>query len=201
MTIVNAGSRDIKGEVAGSDDVAEPQTVSYETYQKAIDQRKADQKKARDLQATLDAMNAEKNAADEQRLADTKKFEELYNKEKTERAKLQETLQSMTARQVENAKRDAVKAALGGVKKDDYLKFLDLSVVQLNDDGTADAESVKAAANKFRESYPELVAGKSGAKMANEAGGSIQPPPGRKLTEMPEADLRARLAAITAGKK
>ena len=145
-------------------------------------------------------MKAKQAEADEKALADQKKFEELYTKEKGERAKLQETVQAMTQRQVENAKREAIKAALGGVRKDDYMKFFDLSAVQLNEDGSADPESVKVAANKFREAYPELVAAKQSTKMANEAGTSHSGGQPKPLSQMSEAELRARLAAVTAKK-
>ena len=199
----NAGSEGKKTDVTGSDAEGEenqPQTVAYDTYQKVLDQRKADRARARELEAELATVKAKQAEADEKALADQKKFEELYTKEKGERAKLQETVQSMTQRQVENAKREAIKAALGGVRKDDYAKFFDLSAVQLNEDGSVDPESVKVAANKFRESYPELVAGKQSAKIANEAGTSHSGGQPKPLHQMSEAELRARLAAVSAKK-
>lgn len=198
---VNAGSKDGKEVNASSDDDnEEPQTVSYDSHKKLLDQHKASRQKARDLQAALDAANADKVAAEEKRLADEKKFEDLYNKEKVERSKLQETVQNMTSRQVETGKRDAIKSALGGIRKDDYAKFFDLSIVQLNDDGSADAESVKAAANKFRENYPELVGGKPGAKMAQDAGGTPKVAPPKPLIERTPEELRQMLAAVSAKK-
>lgn len=198
---VNAGSKDEAKVVAGSDEEeVQPQTVSYETYQKVLDQRKADRQKARDLQTALDAANAEKATAEETRLANDKKFEELYTKEKADRIKAQETLQHMTVKQVETTKREAIKTALGGVRKADYTKFFDLSLVVLSDDGEAEPESVKAAANKFRESYPELVAGKAPSKMAHEAGSAMTKPVPKPLHTLPPEQLRAQLAALNTKK-
>ncbi len=201
MSEVKAGSNDTNTANAGSEaegaEGTTEETVSYKTYQEVLTQRKADQKKARDLQAQLDAATADKAATEEARLAEQKQFETLYQKEKVEREKLATQLAQMSARQVESAKVAAVKAALGGVRKDDYTKFFDLDAVQLNDDGTADAESVKQAANKFRQNYPELVATASKGRMANEAGRGIDPGPPKPLTELSNMELRQRLAAKT----
>ncbi len=155
-----------------------------------LDQRKADRDKARDLQTRLDAVQAEREEADRTRLAEQARFKELYETEKKKASDLDARIKEMTQGQIEARKREAIKAELGGVRKDDYLKFADLSAVQVNDDGSVDTESVRAAANKFREAYPELVTGKAGSKLPNEAGSGYTPPKLKPLSEMSPAELR-----------
>ncbi len=172
------------------------ETVAFETHKRLLDQRKADQAKARDLQAKLDAAMADKEAAETTRLAEQAQWKDLYEKEKKKAEGLGSQLQHLTTSQIESRKREAVKEALGGVRKDDYLKFLDLNAVQLNDDGSVDAESVKAAANKFRESYPELVAVKPAGKIPNEAASGYKPGAPKSLEEMTFAEKKALLAKL-----
>jgi len=186
---INAGSGD-GHEGAGSAE-AKVETVAYETYQKALDQRKADQARTRELQAQLDAFKSQQTEAEQTRLAEQSEFKKLYETEKAERTKLADNLKTVTTAQVESRKKEALKAELGGVRKDDYLKFADLGMIQVNDDGSVDMDSVKLTANRFRESFPELVASKQTSKLPHEAAGGFQPPPKKSLSEMSSMELRA----------
>ncbi len=200
MTTPNTGSA--KGsENAGSDDNEEPQTVSLESHNKLLAQRKADRDRARDLQAQLDTFKAAQEEAERARLAEQNQFKTIAENEKKRADTLAAQVTEMTTSRINATKRAAVKEALGGVHKDDYLKFADLSQVQMNDDGSIDPESVKAVASKFRESYPELVASKGKGNLpGNEAASSYQGTKPRSLSELKPDELRARLAALSAPK-
>jgi hypothetical protein len=183
---------------AGSDDKAKTEgedLVAFDTYKKVLDQHKASQAKAREAAAQLEALKAEKDEADKARMAEQAKFKELWEAAEKKAQALDGQIKQMTASQIEAKKREALKSELGGVRKDDYLKFADLSSVHLGEDGSVDIESVKATANKFREAYPELVSPKSGVKpLPGEAAAGYQPPKPKSLAEMTSAELAAEYA-------
>jgi hypothetical protein len=195
---VKGGTENGQGASGANDDADDK--VSYETYKKVLDQRKADRDKARELQEQLDALKAEKESAEAARLSEQKRFEELYQKEKTKAEQLAGQIKDMTTQQVERAKTSALKDALG-VSKAEYLKFADLSLITLTEDGTPDPESVKAAANKFRESYPELIPAKSGSKIPGEAPKDGGLPKPKDPMQMSQAELRAALQATLSKQK
>lgn len=195
----NAGSEKSEGAGSAGENDDEEQ-VSYATYKKLLDQRKADRERARELQAKLDAAEAERGDAEKARLAEQQRFKELYEAEKKRAEELNGKLSSMTQAQIEARKREALKAELGGVRKDDYLKFADMSAIQVNEDGTVDTDAVKAAAAKFREAYPELVTAKSNSRpLPNEAAAGYQPPKPKTPAEMTQAELREHLKTALKG--
>lgn len=133
-----------------------PDTVAYETHKKLLDQRKADQAKLRQIQEERDALKAAQEQAENDRLVQQKQFETIAQKEKERADKLASDLQGMQKAQTESAKKAALKAALGGVKKDEYLQFANLEQIQIVD-GVVDADSVAVVAAAFRESHGDLI--------------------------------------------
>jgi type II secretory pathway pseudopilin PulG len=187
---VNGGTENGKSASGANDE--QDDKVSYETYKKVLDQRKADRDKARELQEQLDAVKAERESAEAARLAEQKRYEELYNAEKSKVEKLSGQIKEMTTQQVERAKKSALKEALG-VSKEEYLKFADLDAIQLLEDGTPDPETLKSAANKFRETYPELIPAKSGSKIPNDAAKDGGLPKPKDPMQMSQEELRVAL--------
>lgn len=180
------------GSVKGKDgEEQSEETVAYETYKKVLDQRKADQAKARELAAEVERLRSEREAEQEAKLAEQKRFEELYAAEKKKAEDLSNKIKEAETKSVMQKKRDALKQALGGVKRDEYLSFADLNSVLVLEDGTVDPDSVKAAAAKFREAHPELVAARQTAPLPNEsATGFTAPPKGKALHELKPAELK-----------
>ncbi len=165
-------------------------SVSVESYKRLLAQRKADKARARALEEENNTLKAEREASEASKLQEANQFKELYEKEKKKRETAEGALSEMSTRQVTNAKKDALNKALGGVSKSEYLGFADLSTVQMNDDGTVDPESLNAVANKFRESYPELLPNRSASKLPNTAGKDYTPPAPKKLEDMTPQELR-----------
>lgn len=173
----------------------EKELVEYDTYKRVLDQRKADQAKARELQAELDRIKAEREEAEAAKLAEQKRFEELYASEKKKAEELASKIKHVETQTALEKKRSALKTALGGVRKDEYLSFADLDSIVILESGVPDPETVKAAANKFREAHPELVASKETARLPNESATGFQAPKGKPLHELSMAELGAMLAA------
>lgn len=176
-----------------SDDGEEKVTesVSVEAHKRLLAQRKADRDKARALEEERNTLKAQLEAKDAETLAEQSRYKELYEAEKKKREESDGKLADMSRAQVESAKKAALREALG-ISKQEYLKFADLSSIQMNDDGTPDSDSLKAVANKFRESYPELLPVKASGTLPNNApgnGGAPKPP--KSYAEMSAEELRA----------
>ncbi len=189
----DAGSvKDPAGSVGtdGADD-----RVAYSTYKQLLDQRKADQARATAIQAELDRLKSDAESAEAVRLTEQNRFKELYESEKAKREASEGQVKETNAKIAAQRKRDALKAELGGVRKDEYLSFADLASIQLQDDGSVDSDSVKQAANKFREAHPELITPKPGSKLPNDAAAGYTPPAGKPLDKMTPEELRALYVA------
>ncbi len=181
-------------------------TVTREAYDRAIAQRKADQKRAKDLEDERNKLLQEKEEREATALADQKKYQELYEKEKKKREESDSRLSDMTKAQVTKEKQQALSTALGGLKKNEFLKFANLDGIAMNEDGTVDAASVTEVANKFRADYPELVPSKpANGHLPNDAArGGSNGKTDRKLTDLTHNELvalRKQTAAREAANK
>lgn len=151
--------------------VPEPKSnsVAYDTYSKVLSQRKADQAKLKDLQEAHNALLAEKQSAEEVAKAEQGKFQELFESEQKRSEELQANINQRIVQDVNRTKEQALRAELKGLRKDEYLKFADLSAVVIDDNGVVDPESVKEVASIFRESYADLIS--QSASLPNNAPG------------------------------
>jgi hypothetical protein len=181
------GAGSVKGDES---DVRSEETVAYETYKKVLDQRKADQAKARELTAEVERLRSERESEQEAKLAEQKRFEELYAAEKKKAEELSARIKDAETKSIAQRKRDALKQALGGVKRDEYLSFADLNSVLVQEDGTVDADSVKAAAAKFREAHPELITSRQATPLPSESATGFAPPKGKALHELNPSELK-----------
>ena len=190
MTTGNNGASGVTPPASGETE-QQPEVVSPETHKRLLAQRKADQERARRAEEELAQLRAEKEARDAEQLAAQKRYEELYNSEKAKREAAEKANSEMTQKQVEASKRAALTKELGGLKKDEFLSFADLKSIRMNDDGSVDTDSVRDVATKFRQAYPELLAGKAAPGMGNVAPADPNPPKEKPLAEMSTAELRA----------
>lgn len=164
--------------------------VSVETYKRVLKQRKADREKAKALEEENNALKAERETAENAKLAEANEYKKLYETEKKKREETESKLSEMSNKQVTDAKTKALSEALGGLKKSEYLKFADLSQIQMNDDGTVEGDSLATVVTVFRTNYPELVPIKGKDTLPNMAPKGYIPPPVKPLSEMTQEELR-----------
>ncbi len=183
------------------EDTTTTDSVSLESHKRLLAQRKADRARARDLEAQLAQVQADKEQAEADRLAEENKYKDLYEKSEKSKKELETKLSEMTTTHVTREKKAALDKALGGIKKSEYLGFADLNSIEMNDDGTVDMESVATVANKFRESYPELVPTKQTGKIPSDAARDVAPKQPRKLAELSVKEMAKLLREKTQAEK
>ena len=191
MTVVSDNGKPVTEE--------KPESVSYDSHQRLLAQRKKDKERADAAEAERDSLKQKIEEAEAAKLKETSQFKTLYETETAKREAAERELSEMTARQIDKAKTDALSKELGSVSKSEYLKFAALAEIEMNSDGTPTADSVKKVANDFRKKYPELLTGKVDSSLPNEAArGNGKPPKAAKedLMKLTPQQLKERLAQV-----
>jgi hypothetical protein len=167
---------------------------AYEEVSKDMHKYKSQAKEAAAKAAELEAKIL---AAEEAKMQDEKRFEELYQKEKEARERAETALKSTDEHYKKSVKMTALMRELGGNIKPKYLQHAALDEIVVRDDGTLSSESVTAVANKFRQENPELVPTQNAGNMNDQAPGSNTPSanPLQTLDNMTQAEKRALLAS------
>jgi hypothetical protein len=152
--------------------------VDYETFNKLLGQRKADQIKLKELDEKLKSFEAKETElqAKERELEEKKALSDgnwkaiLESREaqlkrlEAEKAVLQESVGAYEKKFTDALKINAFQEALGGkLKKSDYYNFVDTSKIAIDPEtGSIDDKSLKDYATKFATDFKELIAFKGG---------------------------------------
>lgn len=122
------------------------------------EEAKARRLEAKALQDELEAIKQEKSAAETAKLEEQQKYQELAEKYKTEAETLKQRLEAEAKRVQEQAVHNAIlsEAAKQSIADpDDAIRLLDLSHVEIQEDGTVNG--VSEAVAKLIEAKPYLV--------------------------------------------
>lgn len=127
---------------------------AYEEVSKDMHKFKS---KAKEAEAKAAELEARMKAIEEAKLLEEKRFEELYQKERSARENAENALKQTNEHLVKSVKMTALIKELGGKISPKYLIHADVNGIIVHEDGTLSSESVTAVANKFRQENPELV--------------------------------------------
>jgi len=189
MSDQNAGSASTQESVIQPD--AQTGKVSYETYQKVLNEAK----KAKELARTL---AEEKAKNDEKALADQQQWKVLADQYKTQLDQTKSVLSEQEKSIVNGLKYQEFEKHLGGkLKNRDYATFIDFEKIAINPESrTVDEESVKSVVNEFLKSHAPLVEFQSGAKLPNNAGSGYNSAMTKDYKEMTTPELENELRKL-----
>lgn len=189
MSDQNAGSASTQEPVVQQD--AQTGKVSYETYQKVLNEAK----KAKELARTL---AEEKAKNDEKALADQQQWKVLADQYKTQLDQTKSVLSEQEKSIVNGLKYQEFEKHLGGkLKNRDYATFIDFEKIAINPESrTVDEESVKSVVNEFLKSHAPLVEFQSGAKLPNNAGSGFNSSMTKDYKEMTTSELENELRKL-----
>ena len=153
--------------------------VSKKAYQDVSGDMHKYKTQLKETQARLNQLEAERQAAEKQALAEQGKWEELYQKNQAELEAVKQERAGEQNKFVDYHKKNSVLNKVGGFKRDEYNKFIDVNSIEMKDDGSIDETSLELEVDRIRQSYPELLKASSGTKLPNEApkGNSIDVDP------------------------
>jgi len=189
MSDQNAGSASTQEPVVQPD--AQTGKVSYETYQKVLNEAK----KAKELAKTL---AEEKAKNDEKALADQQQWKVLADQYKSQLEQTKSVLSEQEKSIVNGLKYQEFEKHLGGkLKNRDYATFIDFEKIAINPESrTVDEESVKSVVSEFLKSHAPLVEFQSGAKLPNGAGSGYNSAMTKDVKEMTTAELENELRKL-----
>jgi hypothetical protein len=132
--------------------------VDYDTYDKAVKQKKAFQAKLAERESELEQLRREKQEREEAELAKKGEYQKLLEQREVELKSEREKLSAIQSQIAESRKLSAVLERVGGEVKKEYWALLDLDSVAIDPDtGMPDEASALAAAKEFEKRFPEVV--------------------------------------------
>ncbi len=151
--------------------------------------------KARELEATLTEYQAKLEAIETAKLQEQGRWEEIAKKKDEQLKLLSSERNSEKNKFVDYHKKQAVIAELGGFKKSEYASFIDVSNVEVDDNGVVISSSLEAEVDRIRTNYPEIIKGRSSGILPSEAPQSTQASSSdyKNMSEADKAALRRKL--------
>lgn len=163
----------IKSEVV-ADAQVESEFVPKKAYIETQNDMHKFKARAKETEAKLNQLLAEKDLADKQALEANQQWELLYKKEQAEKSNLLAARESETKRFIDFHKKQAVLNHLGGFKRDEYSNFINLEKIQVDENGDIIAESRDAEVSRIKQMYPELIKGSEAASLPTAAAKSLE---------------------------
>lgn len=108
----------------------------------------------KELEEKLRSFELEKEDRQREEAERQKKFEELYKQERSKAEQAQKVLQDREKALADQFKLNAVKSQIGELQKEDFAKFINLSNIEVDEQGQPTAESVKLEAERFKQEFP-----------------------------------------------
>lgn len=173
--------------------------TAYEEVSKDMHKYKSTNK---ELQARLNEMEARIKQAEEAKLEEQQRYEELYKREKEKAQELENNLKQTNEHYVRSVKMTALMRELGEIKPK-YLQHADLDSIEVREDGSISSESVTKVANKFREENPELVPSQNAGSITDHDASrdTIQSKDPVDLSKVSKTELRDILSKAQKGGK
>lgn len=144
--------------LAGSETTEDSsQMVKFESYQKVLSQKKAQDEKLRDMQSKLAEFEAAEATKLEAQLRDEKRHDEIIQTLKQKNEELSGRLGQVQGEIANSIKRQALEREIGGFAHPDYARFAQLDSIGLTEDGSVDTETLGREAKRIRETHPHLL--------------------------------------------
>jgi vacuolar-type H+-ATPase subunit I/STV1 len=164
ITVSDSHLKDIPGGDSagpgGSGDGEKPKQISYETYEKTLNQEKSLRKRLQETQEKLLVFENEQKTSQEQKLLEEKKHLEFIEQLKREKAEALEKAERLERDQIDFRKLNAAMGLLqekGIQLESKYLGLLPLDQIQMTDEGSIDHTSVASAVDSFAKEHPRLT--------------------------------------------
>lgn len=139
-----------------SDESEASGTVAYKTHAKLLDQRKADQAKLKELEATLEQFQTQQKQAEEEKLRANQQYKELAEQKELELNKILQERDLERAAAIKHQKILAFKENVGDLVNPAYSKLVDWDAIQVDENGSVDVDSLKEYGNQFRAEHASL---------------------------------------------
>jgi len=170
-------------------------SVSYDSYSKLLNQRKADKLKADALEAKLKELEQSIASKQEEELKEQNKFKELYEKSVKEKEELSQKFMGLNESIVRAEKIHAFEQAAGAqLKHEAFYSHINLDGIQRDDSGDIDMDSLNAVVGEFKNTFGESLFNINTAKTLPSGSPKGVAPKG--LDALTAAEIKAKLLEL-----
>lgn len=169
--------------------------VSKKAYSDVSSDMHKFKNKLKETEAKLNELQAKEEITKKQALQEQGKWEELYKKTQEQLDGVQSIRKQESDKFVDYHKMNAVLNQVGGFKRDEYNKFVDLKNVAMNEDGSIEESSLISEVQRIKQAYPELIKGSTLSVLPSEApkAAVTSVKEYANMTEMEKSDFRLKL--------
>lgn len=169
--------------------------ISKDAYKKVSSDMHKYKQEAREMAAKLAEIQAEQEARDRAALEEKEQWHTLYKKAEKKLKDIENERITEKTKFIESHKVNAVLQNLGGFKKTEYNKFIDVNNIQVGDDGSVDEQTVASEVERLKREYPELIKAKPVAPLPSAASKGFN---AKSVTDMtPDERAAARRQLLT----
>lgn len=145
--------------------------VSYESHQRLLQQRKADQRKAKELEQELSRYRDADRAREQQELEAKGEYSKILSERENRIQELEAREEERLRREVESAKLNAfVRALPGKLRSQDYLAFVNTDDIPLDPESkSVDEGSLRRVVADFMSKHSVLVEPEKKVNVPNQA--------------------------------
>ena len=167
--------------------------VSKQAYKQVSQDMHTYKSKMKQLQAEMEALKADKEAREKSVLEEQEKWHDLYKKSESKIGELLKERDHERVKFVEGHKKNSVLQQIS-FKKQDYIKFVDVSKIEVNEDGSINPDTVSLEVERIKKEYPELLKSSAKEPLPDAAPRGAKP---KSLQDMTPSELaEARRAAL-----
>ena len=135
-------------------------TVDYSTYKRAVDKEKRLKDQLKNMEDRLASFEQKEQEEQEKKLAEQQEWQKIAKLKDQEVKNLSDQIVQLKQQETNAKRKEALLEELGGVRRQEYLNFARLDMIEVVD-GVPDPHSVKLVAEDFRKDYGDLIAGTS----------------------------------------
>tara|TARA_B100001971_G_C18266422_1_gene593066 strand:+ start:2456 stop:3079 length:624 start_codon:yes stop_codon:yes gene_type:complete len=147
----------------------EEQYVSKKAYQEVSSDMHKYKQELKEKEAKLNELLAIQEAKEKEALEEQGRWEELYKQSQEKLTTLQSERDQERNKFIDYHKRNSVLQKLGGFKRDEYNKFVNIENIELREDGSIDEDSIASEIDRIRQNYPELIKSNSPTSLPKDA--------------------------------
>ncbi len=114
-------------------------------------------KELREYQTKLEELAKQQKEAEEAKLAEQKKFEELARLKSKEAEELEAALRAERSNYTKTLKLNRLIQEIGELVKPEYINFANLDNIEVDENGNILEDSIKKEADRFKQEHPHLL--------------------------------------------
>lgn len=146
-----------------------PKTHSHDAFKAVTNDMHKYKKERNDSQLKIEQLQKKIDDIAKDQLIAKEEYKELYETEVKKNMELENQLKEKNDKFINVHKKQKVIEKLGGFRKPEYNKFIDITKIIMDDNGDVDEMTVDVEVKRLKQEYPELIKKSKGSTLPNNA--------------------------------